>query len=157
MGKTLVACFSAYGKTLKVGKMLAETIGADFFEIEPAKKYQNVDLDWMSTKSRVVLEMKDPNFRPEIKSKVENFDQYDRIFLGYPIWKFICPQIISTFIESYDFAGKEVYLFCTSDQSGIGKSATDLKDRYPKLNIVSTKRFSISPTPRIIRMWTDTL
>ena len=138
MGKTLVACFSAYGKTLKVGKMLAETIGADFFEIEPAKKYQNVDLDWMSTKSRVVLEMKDPSFRPEIKSKVEDFDQYDKIFIGYPIWKFICPQIISTFIESYDFA-------------------TDLKDRYPKLNIVSTKRFSISPTPRIIRMWTDTL
>lgn len=157
MGKTLVACFSAYGKTLKVGKMLAETIGADFFEIEPAKKYQNVDLDWMSTKSRVVLEMKDPKFRPEIKNRVEDFDQYDKIFIGYPIWKFICPQIISTFIESYDFSGKEVYLFCTSDQSGIGKSATDLKDRYPKLNIASTKRFSISPTPRIIRMWTDTL
>ena len=120
MGKTLVACFSAYGKTLKVAKMLAETIGADFFEIEAAKKYQNVDLDWMSTKSRVVLEMKDPGFRPEIKSKVEDFDQYDRIFIG-----------------------------C--------KSATDLKDRYPQLNIVSTRRFSISPTPRIIRMWTDTL
>lgn len=157
MSKTLVACFSAYGKTMKVAKLLAETIGADLFEIEPEKKYSNVDLDWMSTKSRVVLEMKDPNFRPAIKNKIENFDEYDKIFLGYPIWKFLCPQIISAFIESYDFSGKEVYLFCTSDQSGIGKSATDLQQRYPKLNVVSTRRFSISPTPRIIRMWTDTL
>lgn len=157
MGKTLVICFSAEGRTLKVAKILAETVDADLYEIEAEKKYTKNDLDWMSLKSRTVLELKDPSSRPAIKKTLTNLEEYDRIYLGYPIWKFLEPPIIRTFLETYDLKGKEVALFCTSDQSGIVKSVNDIKENYPDLNIIGSRRFSISPTPRIIRMWTDTL
>lgn len=153
MGKTLVACFSAEGKTMRVAKLLAERAQADLYEIMPAKKYEKNDLDWMSTKSRVILEMKDPACRPELKETVENFGEYDKIFLGYPIWKFDAPRVIYSFLESVDYKGKNIVLFCTSDQSGIGKSSKALQAAYPDLKVVGERRFSISPTPMMMDDW----
>src|SRR5690606_19704977 len=98
----LVAYFSASGVTKKVAERLASVIGADIFEIEPVVSYSEADLNWMDEKSRSSIEMKEkPDFRPEIKNKIENFANYDEIYLGFPIWWYTCPTIINTFIESY--------------------------------------------------------
>ena len=152
-----MAYFSAEGKTARVAKLLAKQAQADLFEITPAKKYEKNDLDWMSTKSRVILELKDPSCRPELKNTIENFEEYDKIFIGYPIWKFGAPQIINSFLESVNYKGKNIVLFCTSDQSGIGKSSKALQETYPDLKITGERRFSISPTPMLMDDWLKAL
>ena len=128
MSKTLVAYFSASGVTAKLAKMLADTIGADLHEIQPEKPYTSADLDWMNKKSRSSVEMADPSSRPEIANKVENMDQYDTVFVGFPIWWYVAPTIINTFLEQYDFSGKKIVLFATSGGSGFGKTASALKN-----------------------------
>ena len=122
MAKKLVAYFSASGVTAKVAKALAEVTGADLFEIQPVVPYTNADLDWMNKKSRSSVEMSDPASRPEIGNKVPDMDQYDTVFVGFPIWWYVAPTIINTFLESYDFSGKTVAAFATSGGSGMGKT-----------------------------------
>ena len=128
MAKSLVAYFSASGATGKVAEVLAKAAGADLHEIKPAVPYTSADLNWMDKKSRSSVEMADPSSRPEIANKVENMDQYDTVFVGFPIWWYVAPTIINTFLEQYDFSGKKIVLFATSGGSGFGKTASALKN-----------------------------
>lgn len=122
MNRTLVAYFSASGVTAKVAERLAETIGADIFAIEPEVPYTKADLDWMDKTSRSTIEMNDPSSRPAIARKRDNMEDYDTIFVGFPIWWYVAPTIINTFLESYDLAGKTIIPFATSGGSGMGKT-----------------------------------
>ena len=122
MSRKLVAYFSASGVTARVAEVLSETIGADLFAIEPKIPYTKEDLDWMDKKSRSTVEMKNPASRPEIARKCDNMDEYDTVFVGFPIWWYVAPTIINTFLESYDFTGKKVIPFATSGGSGMGKT-----------------------------------
>lgn len=122
MSRTLVAYFSASGVTAKVAEVLADTIGADLFAIEPEVPYTKADLDWMDKTSSSTLEMKDPTSRPAIARKRDNMDEYDTIFVGFPIWWYVAPTIINTFLESYDLTGKTIIPFATSGGSGMGKT-----------------------------------
>ena len=127
MSKELVAYFSATGTTADTAKALADAIGADLYEIAPKVPYTAADLDWMDKNSRSTLEMKDPASRPEIAGRVENMAQYDRVYVGFPIWWYVAPSIINTFLENYDFTGKTVIPFATSGGSGMGKTVAALK------------------------------
>ena len=127
MKKTLVAYFSASGVTKKAAKTLAETAKADLFEIVPKDLYTKADLNWMNKSSRSSVEMNDPTSRPEIADKIENLQDYDIVFIGFPIWWYTAPRIIDTFLESYDFSGKTLIPFATSGGSGLGKTEDDLK------------------------------
>ena len=138
MTKTLVAYFSATGTTAQAATLLAKAAGADLYEIRPAVPYTKADLNWMDDKSRSSLEMHDPSSRPAIAGRAENMDAYDRIFLGFPIWWYVAPALINSFLESYDFSGKTIILFATSGGSGFGKTVEGLKN-------------SVSPTARIIK------
>ena len=120
MKKTLVAYFSAGGTTEQTAKRLAEAAGAGLYEIKPAVPYTSADLNWMDKKSRSSVEMNDRSFRPELADKDADIASHDRIFLGFPIWWYVAPTIINTFLESYDFTGKEIILFATSGGSGFG-------------------------------------
>ncbi len=126
MGKKLVAYFSASGITAKTAKKVAEIAGADLFEIKPAVPYTNADLDWTNQKSRSSVEMNDPDCRPEIDGKVENMEEYEVVFVGFPIWWYREPSIVDTFLEGYDFSGKKIIPFATSGGSGFGKSEKGL-------------------------------
>lgn len=128
MSKKLVAYFSASGVTAGVAEKLAEAAGADLYEIKPAVPYTKADLDWMNKQSRSSVEMSDLSSRPEISGKVENMDDYDVIFVGFPIWWYVAPTIINTFLESYNLTGKTIILFATSGGSGFGKTAEKLAD-----------------------------
>ncbi|MBT9775113.1 flavodoxin [Clostridium sp. MCC353] len=127
MNGKLVAYFSASGVTAKAAKKLAEAASADLFEIRPAVPYTEADLNWMDKKSRSSLEMKDPAARPETAGRVEDMDAYDVVFLGFPIWWYVAPVIINTFLEQYDFSGKKIILFATSGGSGFGKTVEKLR------------------------------
>lgn len=131
MSKKLVAYFSASGVTEKMAKTLAEVTGADLFEIQPAVPYTTADLDWMNKKSRSSVEMNDPTFRPAIAGKLEGMDQYDLVFVGFPIWWYVAPTIINTFLESYDFSGKTIVPFATSGGSGMGNTNEKLAPSCP--------------------------
>ena len=124
--KTLVAVFSASGVTKRVGQEIARISGGDFFEIVPAEKYTNADLNYMNSRSRSSVEMNDPSVRPEIANRVSDMDSYDTVIIGFPIWWGVAPRIIETFLESYDFGGKTILPFCTSGGSGVGRSDTEL-------------------------------
>ena len=127
MPKKLVAYFSAGGVTKKVAERLAAAAGADLFEIEPAVPYTVADPDWTNKKSRSSVEMNDPSSRPEIARRLDSLEEYDTVFLGFPIWWYVAPTIINTFLESYDFAGKTIIPFATSGGSGLGKTVEVLK------------------------------
>ncbi|MCD8214970.1 MAG: NAD(P)H-dependent oxidoreductase [Clostridiales bacterium] len=131
MMKKLTAYFSASGVTEKAAKTLAEAVGSDIFEIKPAVPYTKADLNWMNKKSRSSVEMSNPASRPEIAERLDNMADYDVIFLGFPIWWYVAPTIINTFLESYDFSGKKIILFATSGSSGLGKTAEVLKKSLP--------------------------
>ena len=125
--KILVAYFSASGQTAKLAKTLAGVTGGDLFEIAPETAYTGADLDWMDKKSRSTIEMKDPKSRPAIAGKVADMAQYDTVFVGFPIWWYVAPTIINTFLEAYDFSGKTVIPFATSGGSGMGKTLEGLE------------------------------
>lgn len=129
--KTLVAFFSASGVTAKAAETLAEAAGADLYEIKPQVPYTSADLNWMDKKSRSSVEMNDPASRPAISGKLNNMDDYDTVFIGFPIWWYVAPTIISTFLESYDFAGKTIVPFATSGGSGMGKTDEVLQALCP--------------------------
>ena len=136
MAKTLVAYFSASGTTMDVASRLARMMDSDLFAIVPADPYTSADLDWRDEQSRSTLEASDPSCRPAITSQIEDIEDYDTIFLGFPIWWYVAPAIINTFLESYDLTGKTVILFATSGGSGMGKTASILRASAPGAKIV---------------------
>ena len=129
--KKLVAYFSASGVTKKTAETLAEAIGADLFEIKPAVPYTRADLDWTDKQSRSTKEMNDPASRPVVAETLDTMAQYDTVFVGFPIWWYVAPTIIDTFLEQYDFAGKTMIPFATSGGSGMGKTLDGLKTVCP--------------------------
>ena len=158
MSKKLVAYFSASGVTAKVADMLADAVGADIYEIRPEVPYSKADLNWMNKKSRSSIEMNDKTIRPAIADKDAQIDQYDTIFLGFPIWWYVAPTIINTFLESYDFAGKKVILFATSGGSKFGKTVEELKISVPaSCEIIEGKLLNGKQTIPSIRTWTESL
>ena len=134
MSKTLVAYFSASGVTARVAKDVADAAGADLYEIRPAQPYSPGDLDWMDKKSRSTLEMNDPACRPAIEGQVNGMEQYDTILIGFPIWWYVEPRIVDTFLDSYDFTGKTLIPFATSGGSGISKAQKSLQEHCPAAN-----------------------
>ena len=158
MGKTLVAYFSASGITAKVADKLADALGADIYEIRPETPYTKADLNWMDKRSRSTIEMNDKTIRPAIADKNARIDEYNTIFLGFPIWWYVAPTIINTFLESYDFSGKKIILFATSGGSKFGKTVEELKLSVPEsCEIIEGKLLNGIQTIPGIRKWTDTL
>ena len=127
MSKKLVAYFSASDVTANAAKKLAKAAEADLYEIRPEIPYTKADLNWMDKKSRSSVEMKDKAYRPAIADKNAKIEDYDVIFIGFPIWWYVAPTIINTFLESYDFSNKTIVLFATSGGSGFGKTVQELK------------------------------
>ena len=125
--RILIAYFSATNTTEGVAETIADSLSADIYEITPAEPYTDADLDYHDDNSRSTIEMNDNSVRPVIAGSVEDMEQYDIVFIGYPIWWGEAPRILSTFVESYDFTGKTIVPFCTSGGSGVGSSATNLE------------------------------
>ena len=132
MRKILVAYFSASGTTAGAARSIAQAVGGDLYEIRPATPYTRADLDWTDKKSRSSLEMNDPACRPAIAQPVEDMDRYDTIFLGFPIWWYVEPRIVDTFLEGCDLSGKALIPFATSGGSGIEGAEKSLRARCPK-------------------------
>lgn len=139
MAKKLVAYFSASGVTKKVAEMISEVSRYELYEIKPKQAYTKADLNWMDKNSRSSVEMKDKKFRPEIITKDIEMSDYDEIILGFPIWWYVAPTIINTFLEAYDFSGKKITLFATSGGSGFGNTVSELKPSAPNTDIVEGK------------------
>lgn len=136
MNRKLVAYFSPTGTTAQVARALADVIGADIFEIAPQTPYSPADLDWMDEHSRSTLEMKDAASRPAIAAGLDSIADYDTVFIGFPIWWYVAPTIINTFLESYDFSGKTVVTFATSGTSGMGETLKKLAPSCPRARLV---------------------
>ena len=139
MSKKLVEYFSASGVTEKVANMIAEAAGANIYEIKPEIPYTTADLNWMDKKSRSSVEMSDKIIRPAIADTDANVEAYDEIVVGFPIWWYVAPTIINTFLESYDFSGKKIVLFATSGGSGFGNTVSELAPSAPGAQIVEGK------------------
>ena len=139
MSKILVAYFSASGKTAKVANKLAEAISADIYEIKPEVKYTKADLNWMNRKSRSSVEMNDKSIRPAMVKGDIDVSEYDTVCLGFPIWWYVAPTIINTFLEAYDFAGKKIILFATAGSSGFGNTLPELKPSAENSEFTETK------------------
>ena len=158
---TLVAYFSASPEhiTAKVATTLAEAADADLFEIVPEQIYSVEDLDWRNEQSRSTIEMKDSTARPAVAGKVENMDQYNTIYVGFPIWWYTAPRIINTFLEQYDLTGKTIIPFATSGGSDMGKSGEDLqKASAPNANwILPGKVLNGNPPVDSLKVWIETL
>ena len=155
MSKTLVAYFSASGVTAKLAKTLADAIGADLFEIRPEVPYTSADLNWNDPRSRSSVEMKDKSFRPAVSGKVEDMAQYDRVFVGFPIWWYVAPTIINTFLEQYDLTGKTVIPFATSGMSGMGQTNRELKNSCKGAKLMEGKRLPNGTKAAELKAWAD--
>ena len=138
MSKVLVAYFSASGVTEKVAKKVADSIEADIYEIKPEVKYTKADLNWMNKKSRSSVEMNNKSFRPAMVSGDVDVSGYDTVCIGFPIWWYVAPTIINTFLEAYDFSGKKIILFATAGSSGFGNTVVELKPSAPNSEIIET-------------------
>ena len=157
MSKKLVACFSASGTTAAVARILAEPAEADLYEIKPQAPYTRADLNWQDKKSRSSVEMNDKSFRPPLADRDAHIEDYDTIFLGFPIWWYTAPTIINTFLESYDFSGKTIILFATSGGSGFGKTAADLKVSAKGAVIRDGKLLNGRQTRESLAAWVNSL
>ncbi len=157
MSRKLVAYFSASGVTAKVAENLSEAIGADLYEIAPAVPYTKADLDWTDKNSRSTIEMNDPASRPAIDGKRDNMEDYDTVFVGFPIWWYVAPTIINTFLESYDLTGKTVIPFATSGGSGMGKTNEKLQPSCPNAKLLEGKRFDANVSKAELAAWVDSL
>lgn len=155
--KVLVAYFSATGTTEGVAKHIANGLNAELYEIVPEQPYSSADLDWNDNNSRSTIEMNDPNARPDISGSVENMEQYDVVFIGYPIWWYDAPRIVSTFMESYDFSGKTIVPFCTSGGSGIGSSASNLEKLTSNAEWLDGQRLNGSDSQDTVMEWVNSL
>ena len=156
MRKKLVAYFSASGTTKKVAEMIAEIAKADLFEITPKIPYTKVDLNWMDKKSRSSVEMNDKKFRPEIANADIDTNDYDEIILGFPIWWYVAPTIINTFLEANDFSGKKIILFATSGGSGFGNTVRELQPSAQGALITEGKLLN-NVSKQQINEWVKTL
>ena len=155
-GRCLVVCFSCTGTTEGVAGQIAEITGGDLRRIRPKEPYTAADLDYR-TDCRANREQNDPSARPAIDGEVENMPGYDVVFLGYPIWWGSAPKIVSTFLESYDFAGKTLVPFCTSHSSGIGSSDTDLHALASQATWKRGKRFSGKESKEELENWVESM
>ena len=155
--KVLVAYFSATGTTKGVAEHIANGLNADIYEIVPEDPYTDADLNYNDNNSRTTIEMNDPNARPAISGSVENMEQYDIIFVGYPIWWGEAPRIVSTFMESYDFSGKTIVPFCTSGGSGIGSSASNLERLTSGATWLDGRRLNGSDSQDTVMEWVNSL
>lgn len=153
--KKLIAYFSASGTTKKLAERLQEVTNADIFEIKPAIAYTNDDLDWTNKNSRSSLEMKDLNSRPEILEKAKNMDEYDVIYVGFPIWWYVAPTIINTFLEQYDLTNKTIIPFATSGGSDMGKTNKMLEKSCKGAKLLNGKRFSSSASKDELKAWAE--
>ncbi len=156
MSKKLVAYFSASGITRKVAEMIAEAADCDIYEITPKVAYTKADLNWMDKKSRSSVEMNDKKIRPELADNTIDISGYDEIILGFPIWWYVAPTIINTFLEAYDFAGKKIVLFATSGGSGFGNTVKELQPSAPNAQIVEGKLLNCASKTEITD-WVNTL
>lgn len=153
MSKKLVAYFSASGVTKQVAQKIANVIDGDLLEIEPVVKYSDADLNWHDKQSRSSKEMANRQFRPAMVKKDISLDQYDTVFIGFPVWWYTAPTIINTFIESYDFSNQILIPFCTSGGTGISGCEQDLKENYSQYQWKKGKRFIGSEDDAQIQNW----
>lgn len=157
MSRRLVAYFSASGITAKAAGTLAAAAGADLYEIRPAVPYTKADLDWTDKKSRSTLEMNDTSARPKISGSAD-MEEYDVVFLGFPIWWYREPSIIDSFVEQYDFSGKIIVLFATSGGSGFGSTAQRIRSLVsPKATVVEGKLLNGRQTEKSLTAWVEQL
>ena len=158
MSKTLVAYFSAGGTTAKAAENLADVANADLYEIRPAVPYTQADLNWMDKKSRSSVEMNDKSSRPALADKDADISSYDKILLGFPIWWYVAPTIINSFLESYDFSGKKIVLFATSGGSGFGKAVDGSKGSVSADTVITEgKVLNGNLSIAELKAWVDTL
>lgn len=153
----LVAYFSASGTTAKAAKTLAKAVGGDLYEIKPAVPYTSADLNWMDKHSRSSVEMNDKHSRPALADTAAPIAGHDVIFLGFPIWWYMAPTIINTFLESYDFTGKTIVLFATSGGSGLGKSAAGLRSSAPGAKILDGRMLNGRQDEETLKAWVSSL
>lgn len=156
MKKRLVAYFSASGVTKKVAEMVAGAADCDLYEITPKVPYTTADLNWMDKKSRSSVEMSDKSIRPEIAGAELDVSSYDEILIGFPIWWYVAPTIINTFLESHDFTGKKIILFATSGGSGFGNAVKELQPSAPGAEIVEGRLLNRA-TQQTVTDWVETL
>ena len=157
MSRKLVAYFSASGVTAKVEEKLSEAIGADLYAIEPEVPYTKADLDWMDKKSRSTIEMNNPASRPAIAGKRDNMNDYDTVFVGFPIWWYVAPTIVNTFLESYDLTGKTIIPFATSGGSDMGKTNEKLLPSCKGAKLLNGKVFKASVSGADLAKWAEGL
>ena len=157
MSKKLVAYFSASGVTAQVAGKLAEAVGADLFEIAPKVPYTKADLDWMDARSRSTVEMKDPGSRPELAAALPDAADYDTVYVGFPIWWYVAPTIVNTFLESIDLSGKTVVPFATSGGSGMGKTNERLVPSCKGAKLLNGKVFKRSVSREELAAWAESL
>lgn len=155
--KILVAYFSASGVTAKAAWKLSEAMGADLHEIKPEVPYSSADLNWMDKKSRSSVEMNDPSSRPMIAEKLADMEKYDVVFVGFPIWWYVAPTIINTFLESYDFSGKTIIPFATSGGSGMGKTNEKLGPSCPGATLLQGKLLNGNLSEDSLKNWVKNL
>lgn len=155
--KVLVAYFSATNTTKGVAEHIANGLQADLYEIVPEDPYTDADLNYNDNGSRSTLEMNDPSARPAISGSVENMEQYDIVFIGYPIWWGEAPRIVSTFVESYDFSGKTIVPFCTSGGSGVGSSASNLEQLTGGATWLDGRRLNGGDSQDTVMEWVNSL
>ena len=155
--KILVAYFSASGVTAKAAWKLSEAIGADLHEIKPEVPYSSADLNWMDKKSRSSVEMNDPSSRPTIAEKLPDMEKYDVVFVGFPIWWYVAPTIINTFLESYDFSGKTIIPFATSGGSRMGKTNEKLEPSCPGATLLQGKLLNGNLSEDSLKNWVKNL
>ena len=157
MSKKLVAYFSASGVTAKVAKALAGAVGADLFEIRPAVPYTKADLNWMDKNARSTIEMNAPASRPAMAEKCGNISEYDTVFVGFPIWWYVAPTIINTFLENCDLTGKTIVPFATSGGSDMGKTNEKLAPSCKGAKLLEGKRFASRVSGKELAAWADSL
>lgn len=153
--KILVAYFSCSGVTKAAAERLAGRIGADLYAITPQQPYSAADLNWKDRQSRTSVEMRDPSSRPAIAGSLPDMAQYDVLFLGFPIWWYIAPTIINTFIEGCNLTGKTVIPFATSGSSGIENCEKNLRDAYPQILWKKGKLLNGTLSAEALASWID--
>ena len=153
----LVAYFSATGTTARAAKALADSVGGALYEIKPAVPYTSADLNWMDKSSRSSVEMKDPHSRPALADTDAPVAEHDVIFLGFPVWWYVAPTILNTFLEAYDFTGKTIVLFATSGGSNLGKSAAGLQASAPGARILDGRMLNGRLNEAELKAWAEGL
>jgi len=157
MSKKLVAFFSASGSTRKLANNIAEVVGAEIYEIKPETPYTGKDLNWNDKNSRSTVEMQDKNSRPTLADKNANISDAEIIFVGFPIWWYVAPHIINSFLESYDFSNKKIILFATSGGSGFGETVKNLQPSAPNAKFIEGKVFRSNTDKATLSNWIDSL